>query len=433
MSVIFIATVHRTSQTMIPSQSKKIIRTFTTKVNITHLTNLKSKRVFLRADLNVPFQKDDASIISDDTRVKGALPTLQYLTDAGARVVLASHLGRPNGQVNESMRLAPIATRLQEYGINVLTVSDCIGKEAERAADSLLDGQVLLLENTRFHAGETDNDPDFVQALATVAKPDIFVNDAFGAAHRAHGSTAGIAKHAQTKVAGILMDKELTFLEGAINGSEVKRPLVAVIGGAKVSSKIAVVESLLEKTDRILIGGGMMWTFLRAMGYNTADSLVEEDYIEVAKEAMRKADQLGKQILLPIDAVVAETFAADSLHKTINVDQMLSTDGMGLDIGPDTIQLFQNEVLNAGTVIWNGPMGVFEFDAFAKGTFAVADSLAEMTKKGGVSIVGGGDSVAAIQSSGLADQISHISTGGGASLELLEGKILPGVDCLDDV
>lgn len=409
-----------------------VLRAFTSKVSVADLTNLQSKRVFVRADLNVPFEKSNASVISDDTRVRGALPTLRHLTSKGARIVLASHLGRPKGQVNESMRLAPVAKCLQDHGINVLTVSDCIGPEAEAAAESLVDGQVLLLENTRFHQGEETNDPAFVEALAQVAKPDIYVNDAFGAAHRAHGSTAGIAKHAKICVAGLLMNKELTFLEDAVNGTHVKHPLVAVIGGAKVSSKIAVIESLLNKTDRILIGGGMMWTFLKAMNYEIGSSLVEEEYIDVAKQAMEKATFLGKEIMLPVDAVVASSFAANASHEIINVNQLKSNSGMGLDIGPNTIQMFQHEIMNAGTVIWNGPMGVFEFESFEKGTFAVADALSEMTRNGGVSIVGGGDSVAAIEKSGLASTISHISTGGGASLELLEGKVLPGVDCLDN-
>ena len=403
------------------------------KLNIRDLPSslLNSKRVFLRADLNVPFEKNSSiPVISDDTRIKSALPTLQHLTAAGAKVILASHLGRPKGQVNDSLRLAPVADRLREYGVDVLTVPDCIGDKAAAVADSLVDGQVLLLENTRFHSGETDNHPEFVQALANVAKPDIYVNDAFGAAHRAHGSTAGIAEHAKIRVAGLLMEKELNFLEGAVNGRNVKRPMVAVIGGAKVSSKIAVVESLLHKTDRVLIGGGMMWTFLRAMGHNTADSLVEEDYVDVARDALRTAKELGKEILLPVDAVVAASFASDAAYEIKQINEL--TSGMGLDIGPRTIELFRNQVLDAGTVVWNGPMGVFEFEQFATGTFAVANALAEMTAKGGVSIVGGGDSVAAIQVSGLASKISHISTGGGASLELLEGKVLPGVACLDD-
>jgi phosphoglycerate kinase len=418
--------------TTFPRLQQYCHRTLTTKVSISDVTPLQSKRVFVRADLNVPFDKEDPTSISDDTRIRGALPTLQHLTDAGARVVLASHLGRPKGQVNETMRLAPVAHRLAKYGIDVKTVSDCIGQAAEDAADSLVDGQVLLLENTRFHPGETDNDPEFAKALAQVAKPDIYVNDAFGAAHRAHGSTAGIAKHAKVCAAGLLMDKELSFLEGAVNGGAVKRPLIAVIGGAKVSSKIAVIESLLDKTDRVLIGGGMMWTIIKAMGYETADSLVEEDCVDVARATLRTAKSLGKEILLPVDAVVAASFSKDATHETMDIDQLLGSSGMGLDIGPKTIDLFRTEVLNAGTVIWNGPMGVFEFDAFATGAFAVANALADMTDKGGISIVGGGDSVAAIQASGLANKISHISTGGGASLELLEGKTLPGVDCLDD-
>lgn len=400
------------------------------KINVSELNNLQSKRVFLRADLNVPFDKQNPLIISDDTRIRMALPTLKYLIDVGAKIILASHLGRPKGKYNKIMTLAPVADRLREYGINVITVSDCVGKEAEEAADLLVDGQVLLLENTRFHLGETENDPAFVEALARVAKPDIYINDAFGTAHRAHGSTTGIAKHAKICASGLLMDKELRFLRGIFTG-DVKRPIVAVIGGAKVSSKIAVIENLLETTDSILIGGGMMWTFIKAMGYETADSLVEDDYIEVAKTILNKAKKLGKQIILPVDAIVADSFSKDSLHKTMDVDKLISSSGMGLDIGPNTIAMFSNQILGAGTVIWNGPMGVFEFEAFSRGTFSLIDALVEMTNKGGVSVIGGGDSVAAIQTSGQSSKISHISTGGGAALELLEGKILPGVDCLD--
>ena len=400
------------------------------KINVSELKNLQSKRVFLRADFNVPFNKQNNMVISDDTRIRGALPTIKYLIDGGAKVILASHLGRPKGKYNKTMTLAPVAERLREYGINVIAVSDCIGKEAEEAADLLVDGQVLLLENTRFHPGETENDPTFVEALARVAKPDIYINDAFGTAHRAHGSTTGIAKHAKICASGLLMDKELRFLQGIFSG-DIKRPIVAVIGGAKVSSKIAVIENLLETTDCILIGGGMMWTFIKAMGYETADSLVEDDYMEVAKTILKKAKKLGKQIILPVDAILADSFSKDSLYNTMCIDKLTTSSGMGLDIGPVTIDLFSDQILGAGTVIWNGPMGVFEFEVFSRGTFSLIDALVEMTNKGGISVIGGGDSVAAIQSSGQSSKISHISTGGGAALELLEGKILPGVDCLD--
>lgn len=356
----------------------------------------------------------------------------------GARVVLASHLGRPKGEVNESMRLTPVAGRLMELlpGVRVSSVTDCVGAEAEAAAAALADGEILLLENVRFHPGEEKNEASFARALANVAKPDVYVNDAFGAAHRAHASTAGIASYTPLCASGLLMNKELQFLEGAVNGNDVQRPLIAIVGGAKVSSKISVIESLLERCDKVLIGGGMAFTFLKALGHNVGSSLVEDEYLSVAMAAMDKASKLGKQLMLPVDAIAADKFGTDATSKAVGMGS--GKDGipegwMGLDIGPATVKTFSEEINASGTCVWNGPMGVFEFDQFAQGTLSVALSMAEMTDGGGTSIVGGGDSVAAVNASGVASRISHISTGGGASLELLEGKVLPGVAALDDV
>lgn len=408
----------------------------TTRLCVDQIDDLAGKRVFVRADLNVPFSKEDPASISDDTRVRGALPTLSHLTSAGAQVVLASHLGRPKGQVNESMRLTPVAARLMELlpGVEVRTATDCIGEDVKTKAQKLGNGEILLLENVRFHPGEEKNNAEFVKALADATKPDIYVNDAFGAAHRAHASTAGITDHVPVCAAGILMNKELQFLEGAVNGDDAKRPLIAVVGGAKVSSKISVIESLLERCDKVLIGGGMAFTFLKALGHNVGSSLVEEEFLSVAKAAIDKAEELGKELLLPVDAVAANKFDANAETQAVEMSQGgegIPDGWLGLDIGPDTVKSFSDEITRSGTCVWNGPMGVFEFEKFAQGTLSVASSLAEMTDNGGISIVGGGDSVAAVNTSGVAARISHISTGGGASLELLEGKTLPGVDALD--
>lgn len=393
--------------------------------------DLDGKKVLARFDFNVPLDKKDSSVITDTSRIDLALPTIKLILESGAKqLTLMSHLGRPNGKFDSNFSMEPVAKYLAEkLGADVILAEGAVDAGVKDLL-TLNTTKIVLLENLRFHPEEEQDDEEFAGKLAQYG--EVYVNDAFGAAHRAHGSTAGIAKHADICAAGLLMDKELTFLEGAINGNDTKRPMVAVIGGAKVSSKIAVIESLLEKTDKVLIGGGMMWTFIKAMGYETSDSLVEEDYVDVAKSALTKAKKLGKEIMLPIDAVVASSFSNDATYSSMGVDELQSSSGMGLDIGQKTIDMFSDEILNAGTVIWNGPMGVFEFDAFSKGTFSVANALADMTDKGGISIVGGGDSVAAIQASGLASRISHISTGGGASLELLEGKILPGVACLDD-
>jgi phosphoglycerate kinase len=389
-------------------------------------SDLSSKRVLVRADFNVPL--DDQGNITDDTRIRAALPTIQELTSKGAKVILTSHFGRPKGQVNESMRLTPVAKRLSELlGQEVVKTDDCIGDEVKAAVDKLQEGQVLLLENVRFHAEEEKNDPEFAKQLASVA--DLYVNDAFGTAHRAHASTEGVTHYLRPSVAGFLIEKELQYLQNAIENPQ--RPLAAIIGGSKVSSKIGVIETLLDKVDKLLIGGGMIFTFYKARGLNVGKSLVEEDKLELAKSLEAKAKERGVDLLLPTDVVVADNFAADADSQTVSVENI--PDGwMGLDIGPDSVKVFQDALADCKSVIWNGPMGVFEFDKFAVGTEAIAHTLAELTHKGTATIIGGGDSVAAVEKVGVADQMSHISTGGGASLELLEGKELPGIAALDD-
>ncbi|QCS50131.1 phosphoglycerate kinase [Picosynechococcus sp. PCC 11901] len=395
------------------------------KKSVANLTeaDLNGKRVFVRVDFNVPL--NESGVITDDTRIRAALPTIKYLTEKGAKVILGSHMGRPKGQVVDSMRLTPVAARLSELlGQSVTKCDDCVGDDVNQAIANLGNGQVALLENLRFNPGEEKNDPEFAKQLA--ANADIYVNDAFGTAHRAHGSTEGVTHHVGTSVAGLLIEKELQFLKGAIEAP--KRPLVAIVGGSKVSSKIGVIETLLEKCDKLLIGGGMIFTFYKAQGKSVGGSLVEDDKIDLAKSLMEKAQ--GK-ILLPTDVVVADKFAPDAEAKTVSVDAI--PDGwMGLDIGADSVKVFQEALDGCGTAIWNGPMGVFEFDKFAVGTEAIAKTLAGATETGTVTIIGGGDSVAAVEKVGVADKMSHISTGGGASLELLEGKELPGIVALDD-
>lgn len=395
------------------------------KKSVANLTaaDLSGKRVFVRVDFNVPL--NEAGVITDDTRIRAALPTIKYLTEKGAKVVLGSHMGRPKGQVVESMRLTPVAARLSELlGQDVVKCDDCIGDAVSATVSGLSNGQVALLENLRFNPGEEKNDPEFAKQLA--ANADVYVNDAFGTAHRAHGSTEGVTHYVDTSVGGLLIEKELKFLKGAIEAP--KRPLVAIVGGSKVSSKIGVIKTLLEKCDKLIIGGGMIFTFYKAQGLAVGGSLVEEDKVELAKSLMAQAE--GK-ILLPTDVVIADNFAPDANAKTVSVKEI--PDGwMGLDIGPDSVKVFQDALADCGTVIWNGPMGVFEFDKFAVGTEAIANSLAELTGKGCITIIGGGDSVAAVEKVGVAEKMSHISTGGGASLELLEGKELPGIVALDD-
>jgi phosphoglycerate kinase len=388
-------------------------------------SDLSGKKVLVRADFNVPL---DNGSITDDTRIRAALPTIQELTGKGAKVILTSHFGRPKGKVNESMRLTPVAARLSELlGKEVKKTDDCIGDEVAAAVANMQDGDVLLLENVRFYAEEEANDPEFAKKLASVA--DLYVNDAFGTAHRAHASTEGVTKYLSPSVAGFLIEKELQYLQAAIESPQ--RPLAAIIGGSKVSSKIGVIETLLEKCDKLLIGGGMIFTFYKARGMNVGKSLVEEDKLELAKSLEAKAKEKGVALLLPTDVVVADNFAADANSQTVSVDNI--PDGwMGLDIGPDSVKTFEDALADCKTVIWNGPMGVFEFDKFAVGTEAIARSLAALTKTGASTIIGGGDSVAAVEKVGVADQMSHISTGGGASLELLEGKELPGIAALDE-
>ena len=380
--------------------------------------DVNGKRVFVRVDFNVPLENGR---ITDDTRIRAALPTIQHLVENGAVAVLASHLGRPKGKRTEEFSIAPCAARLEQLlGRKVVYASDCIGEEVENLIKAQAPGTVVLLENLRFYAEEEQNEPAFAQKLARLA--DIYVNDAFGTAHRAHASTRGMAEFMETKVAGFLMQKEVDIMGKALAAPD--RPFVAIIGGAKVSDKIMVIENLLPKVDWLIIGGGMANTFLRAKGYNTGKSLVEEEKVATAKELLAKS---GGKILLPSDVIVAQTFKADADHKVVSVDAI--EDGwMALDIGPESAKGFGGAIKDAMTVVWNGPMGVFEMPAFARGTMAVAEAMAASE---GLTIVGGGDSVAAIEQGGYADQMTHVSTGGGASLEFLEGRELPGVTCLE--
>jgi phosphoglycerate kinase len=377
------------------------------------------KRVLVRVDFNVP--QDKAGNITDDTRIRAALPTIQYLRDKGAKVILCSHLGRPKGKVVEEFRLTPVAKRLSDLlGAPVPKTNDCIGPEVDKAVAAMKPGDVLLLENLRFHAEEEANDRAFAKQLASVA--DVYVNDAFGTAHRAHASTEGVT-HFLPAVAGFLMERELNFLGKATAAPT--RPYVAILGGAKVSDKIAVIENLLPKVDQLIVGGGMANTFFKAQGYEVGASLVEDDKVELAKDLLQRG---GKKLLLPVDVVVADAFAADAKHQTVAVDKVPAGWRI-LDIGPQSVSEFAAVLRKAKTVVWNGPMGVFEFPAFAAGTVAIAKALAQ---SGATSIIGGGDSAAAVEQAGVADKITHISTGGGASLEFLEGKVLPGVAALQD-
>ncbi len=384
------------------------------------------KRVLVRVDFNVPLEESGS--ITDDTRIRAALPTIKDLTGKGAKVILASHFGRPKGKVNESMRLTPAAKRLSELlGQEVIMCDDCIGDSVAAAIAKMSNSQVAMLENVRFYAEEEANEPEFAKKLA--ANADLYVNDAFGTAHRAHASTEGVTHYLSPCVAGYLIEKELNYLQNAIENPQ--RPLVAIIGGSKVSSKIGVIETLLDKCDKLIIGGGMIFTFYKARGLSVGKSLVEADKLDLAKSLEAKAKEKGVAFLLPTDVVIADNFAPDANSKTVSIDAI--PDGwMGLDIGPDSVKLFQDALSDCKAVIWNGPMGVFEFDKFAVGTEAIAHTLADITKKGAITIIGGGDSVAAVEKVGVAEQMSHISTGGGASLELLEGKALPGIVALND-
>ena len=383
--------------------------------------DVSGKRVLVRCDFNVPLQ--DGKITSDK-RIVASLPTIKYLIDHHAKVILCSHLGRPKGEFKPEFSLAPVAARLSELlGQDVKMAKDVIGDSAKELAANLKDGEVMLLENVRFHAEETKNDPAFSKALASLA--DIYVNDAFGSAHRAHSSTTGVADYLPA-VCGFLIQKEIEFMGGALENP--KRPLVAILGGAKVSDKIGVINNLLDKVDVLIVGGGMAYTFFVAKGYHVGTSLFEADKVELAKEMMKKAEDKGVKFLLPVDNVISNEFAENAEYKTINSDEF--PDGwMGMDIGPKTEALYAEAIKGAKTVFWNGPMGVFEFDNFAHGTQAIAEAVAEADC---TSIIGGGDSVAAVNKFNLADKMSWISTGGGASMELVEGKALPGVEALLD-
>ena len=384
--------------------------------------DLKGKKVFVRCDFNVPM--DENQNITDNRRIVAALPTIKYLIEQNCKIILASHLGRPKGEFKPEFSLAPVAKELSRLlGQEVLMAKDVIGESAKTLAANLKEGQVMLLENVRFHREETDNDPEFAKELASMA--EVFVNDAFGTAHRAHASTEGIS-HYLPSVSGFLIEKELKFLGDALNNPE--RPFVAILGGAKVSDKIGVIDSLLEKVDTLMIGGGMAYTFFKAQGYEVGNSLCEPDKCDLALSLMNKAKEKGVKFLLPIDTKIGKEFKPDTESKTVAWTE-IPEGWEGFDIGEKTIEMFKDELKSAKTVVWNGPLGLFEFDQFAIGTNAIAHALAELDA---TTIIGGGDSAAAVEKAGLADKMTHISTGGGASLEFLEGKKLPGIECLQD-
>ena len=396
------------------------------KKNVTDI-DVTGKKVLLRCDFNVPMAKDGSGVITDDKRIRAALPTIQYLLEHDAAVIACSHMGKPKGEWKPELSMAPVAKRLSELlGKDVILAKDIVGEDAKAKAADLKPGQILLLENLRYDNGETKNDPAFAKALADLAGADgIYVSDAFGTVHRAHASTAGVAAYLPA-VSGFLIQKELEVIGGALAAP--KRPLVAILGGSKVSSKIGVINNLLEIADTIIIGGGMAYTFSAAQGGKIGDSLLEEDWKGYALEMIDKAKAKGVKLLLPVDTVIADKFAADANTDVVESGQI--PDGwQGLDIGPKTVELYCDAVKDAGTVIWNGPMGVFEFEKFAVGTKAVAEAL---SKTDAITIIGGGDSAAAVQQLGYADKMTHISTGGGASLEFMEGKVLPGIACLQD-
>ncbi|MFY0698575.1 MAG: phosphoglycerate kinase [Balneola sp.] len=386
---------------------------------------VKDKKVLMRVDFNVPL-KD--GVITDDNRIVQALPSINYVVEHGGLLILTSHLGRPDGKPNAEFSLKAVADHLASLvDAKVHFATDCIGDEAKKVIEQANFGEIVLLENVRFHKEETDNDEIFSGQLASHA--EIFVNDAFGSSHRAHASVAGVTQFMEQSASGFLLEKEIKYLSESVNNPD--RPFVAILGGAKVSDKIGVIENLLNKVDTIIIGGGMTYTFYKALGLPIGNSLLEEDKIELAKELIQKAKTAGVKLMLPMDSVVAKEFDNDAEHKVVN-DNGIEDGWMALDIGPQSAISYGNVIKMAKTVLWNGPMGVFEMSNFADGTFAVAESLAEATKFGATTIIGGGDSAAAIKKSGLSDQVSHVSTGGGASLEYLEGKELPGVSSLTD-
>ncbi len=387
---------------------------------------LKGKKVLVRVDFNVPL--NDELNITDDIRITAALPTIKKIIDEGGKAILMSHLGRPKGEKNPKFSLKPCAVRLGELlGKEVKFASDCIGDDVTELVNSLEEGNVLLLENLRFYNEETKNNPEFAKKLAAFG--DVYINDAFGTAHRAHASTEGVTKYIDTCAAGYLLQKEIDYLGKAV--AEPERPFTAILGGAKISGKIDVIENLLPKVDNLIVGGGMAYTFYKAMGHEIGKSLLEEEKVEIAKDILERVKGMDVNFMLPKDCVVTAEFDANADSEEVSIDS-IPADKMGMDIGSQSIEQFKKVVAESKTVVWNGPMGVFEFDKFAKGTDAIATSLVEATENGGITIIGGGDSAAAIKKAGLDDKVSHVSTGGGASLEYLEGKVLPGVAALSD-
>jgi phosphoglycerate kinase len=388
--------------------------------------DLKNKRVLVRVDFNVPL--DESLNVTSDIRIVESIPTIKKIISSGGKAILMSHLGRPKGERKPEFSLQPAAQRLSKLlGKEVKLAPDCIGAETEKLVNEMKPGDVVLLENLRFHRQEEKNDPDFAKQLASLG--DVYINDAFGSAHRAHASTEGVTKFFKTCVGGYLMQKELDYLGAAL--AQPKRPYCAILGGAKISGKIDVINNLLDKVDTLIVGGGMAFTFFKAQGKEIGKSLLEEEKLDLAKELLEKVKSSKLKFLLPVDVVVAAEFKNDSPASIVSIDQ-IPADKMGLDIGPESVKLFSDELMKSKTIVWNGPMGVFEMDNFAKGTFAIAEILAKVTSNGAVTVIGGGDSAAAISKAGLDKKVSHVSTGGGASLEFLEGKILPGVAALTD-
>ncbi|MEE4310618.1 MAG: phosphoglycerate kinase [candidate division KSB1 bacterium] len=388
--------------------------------------DLKGKRVLVRVDFNVPL--NEKREVTDDTRIKAALPTINRIITSGGKAILMSHLGRPKGDVKDEMRLAPAGVRLSQLiGQDVQILDDCIGPEVKNAVENAKEGDVILLENLRFYSGETKNDPEFAKQLA--AWGDVYVNDAFGTAHRAHASTEGVTKYFDICAAGYLIQKELQYLGNAVETPQ--RPFLAILGGAKISGKIDVIENLLGKVDSLIIGGGMAYTFFKAQGFNIGKSLLEEDKVELAAQILDKAEKKGVNLFLPVDNVISTEVSEDA-NTDITTDCNVPDNWLGVDIGPKSIQKFQEVLMKANTIVWNGPMGIFELDKFSKGTIAIAESLAARTKAGAVSVVGGGDSVAALAKAKATESITHVSTGGGASLEFLGGFKLPGIEALND-